>query len=215
MERVPAELAGNPDRLRWNAKYEARAAENHTGEAHGGPSFEAHPLAVGALSMRLPAGPVLELACGPSGSALLAAESGRRVTAVDVSDMALRLLAAEAERRGARELITPIQADLTAWRPEADRYCLVLCTGYWDRALFAAAAAAVLPGGLLGWQALTEEARRIRPSLPPAWCLGPGEPEALLPPGFEVLDLSSGQPDTGPATTRRTLARRKPAPQSP
>lgn len=204
MERVPRELAGNPDRLRWNAKYEARAAEGH-----GGPSFAAHPLAVRGLSMQLPDGPVLELASGPSGSALLAAESGRHVTAVDVSDVAIGLLAAEAERRGLREMITVIQADLTGWRPEPDRYCLVLCTGYWDRALFAGAAAAVTAGGLLGWEALTEEARRARPSLPAEWCLGPGEPDALLPPDFTVLERS-GRPDTGAATTREILARREP-----
>ena len=84
-----AELAGHPDRLRWNARYAA-----------GDPaSFTPHPLAVRALALELPPGPVLELACGPSGSALLAAEAGRAVTAVDVSEIGLGLLDAEAGAR--------------------------------------------------------------------------------------------------------------------
>src|ERR1700729_106220 len=106
MGQVPAELAGHPDRLRWNARYE---------DGFGG-SFAPHPLAAAALSLDLPDGPVLELASGPSGSALLAAAAGRRVTAVDVSEVALRLLAGEAQRRGLAGLISCVHADLSGWR---------------------------------------------------------------------------------------------------
>src|SRR2546429_277948 len=88
----------HPDRIRWNAKY-------GTGFA---PSFRPHPLAVRALALGLPDGPVADLACGPSGAALMAAEQGRRVTAVDVSEVALGLLGAEAGRAGAgRWLLAP------------------------------------------------------------------------------------------------------------
>jgi hypothetical protein len=171
------------------------------------PSFTAHPLAEQALSMPLPAGPVLELACGPSGSALLAAAEGRIVTAVDASDVALGLLEHEALRRRLDGRITLVPADLARWRPDAAGYALVLCTGYWDRAAFAAAAGAVRRGGVIGWEALTQAARRDRPQLPPEWCLGPGEPAALLPPGFEVISQDDVPPE--PATRRRLLARRQ------
>jgi hypothetical protein len=67
------------DRQRWNARY------------GGGfiASFLAHPIAELALSLPLPDGPVLDLASGPSGAALLAAATGRPSVAVDVSDVAL------------------------------------------------------------------------------------------------------------------------------
>ena len=149
-----AELAGHPDRERWNARYEGRDPV----------SFEPHPVAVRALSLGLPEGPVADLACGTGGSALLAAAAGRRVTAVDISDVALGLLAEEASRRGLGDLITVVQADLGAWCPEPGGYALVLCTGYWDRAVFAAAAGAVAAGGIVGWESLTAEARRGRPT---------------------------------------------------
>ncbi|NEA22829.1 hypothetical protein [Actinomadura bangladeshensis] len=101
------ELAEHPDRLRWNAKY---------GDA---PALSpVHPLVERALALPMPDGGVLDLASGPSGSALLAAAAGRRVTAVDISETALGRLGAEARRRGLESLITPVQVDLGQWRPE-------------------------------------------------------------------------------------------------
>lgn len=145
------------------------------------PSFTPHPLAVAALAAGLPAGPVADLACGPSGSALLAAAAGRQVTAVDVADVALDLLDREAQHRGLGGLITLVHADLSTWRPPPDGFALVLATGFWDRAAFATAAGAVRPGGLLGWEAFTIAARRARPSLrPPGACAPVSQPPCCL-----------------------------------
>jgi hypothetical protein len=184
--------------VRWNARY-------RTGFTA---SFRPHPLAEQALSLDLPDGPVAELACGPSGGALLAAASGRLVTAVDVSDVALGLLGREARRRGLASQIDLVHADLAAWRPDPGGYALVLCTAFWDPAVFAVAAGVIAPGGVLGWEAFTDEAGRSRPRLPAAWCLAPGEPASLLPAGFAVLsqeDVGGG----GPSARRRLLARRR------
>jgi SAM-dependent methyltransferase len=186
---------GHPDRLRWNARYAGGFV----------PSFTPHPLAVRALAADLPDGPVADLACGPSGSALLAAARGRRVTAVDFSELALGLLGDEARRRGLDHLIALIHADLAAWRPLPGSYALVLCTGFWDRAVFIPAAEAVTAGGLLAWEGFTAEARRTRPGLCADWCLAPGEPASLLPAGFTVLD----QQDQPELTRRQLLARRQ------
>src|SRR5690349_22412538 len=187
----------HPDRIRWNAKYASGFV----------PSFRRHPLAVRALATVLPDGPVADLACGPSGSALLAAEQGRRVTAVDVSEVALELLGAETRRRGLDHLITLVHADLSGWTPEPRSYALVLGIGFWDTALFRAASGGVADSGLLAWEALTADARRTHPGLPPEWCLMPGQPASLLPPGFAVLDQS----EVPARSRRRLLARRTPA----
>jgi SAM-dependent methyltransferase len=184
----------HPDRIKWNAKYASGFV----------PSFRPNPLAARALAMVLPDGPVADLACGPSGSALLAAEQGRRVTAVDVSEVGLGLLGAEARRRGLDHLITLVHADLSRWTPEPRSYALVLAIGYWDVTVFAAAAAAVTDGGLLAWEALTVDALQRHPGLPPEFCVGPGEPASLLPGGFTVID----QGDTLYRARRHLLARR-------
>jgi len=191
--RVPPD--GHPDRLRWNARYASGFS----------PSFRPHPLAVQALDMDLPDGPVADLACGASGSALLAAARGRAVTAVDISELALAMLSDEARRRGLQRLITEVHTDLAVWSAPPCSYALVLCTGWWDRAVFGAAAGAVIRGGLLGWEAFTAEARQARADLSPDWCLAPGEPASLLAADFAVLDQRD-LPDRG---RRRFLARRQ------
>jgi SAM-dependent methyltransferase len=168
----------HPDQLRWNARYAGGSV----------PSFAPHPLVVRALATDLPDGPVADLACGASGSALLAAARGRRVTAIDISELALGMLGEEARRRGLEHMVTLIHADLAAWSLWSRSQALVLCTGWWDRTVFVVAAEAVTAGGLIGWEALTAEARQARPDLSPDWCLAPGEPASLLPAGFTVLD---------------------------
>jgi SAM-dependent methyltransferase len=188
-------LADHPDRLRWNGKY----GPGYTA------SFAPHPLAEQALGLGLPDGPVADLACGPSGSALLAAGTGRPVTAVDISEVALGMLGEEARRRGLGHLITARQADLGRLRLPRWHYALVLCTGFWDRAVFARAADSVAPGGLLGWEAFTEAALVARPGLCADWCLAPGEPACLLPAGFDVIGVQD-VPDNERGTKRRLLA---------
>lgn len=188
-----APAAGHPDRLRWNRRYADRAA-----------TFTPPPLAERALALPLPPGPVLDLACGPSGSAVAAAASGRHVTAVDISDVALEALAAEVRRRGLAGLVTLVQVDLAAWRPPPSSYALVLCAGFWDRQVFPSAAAAVLDGGgALAWQAFTIGVRDRRPDIPAEWCLDAGEPATLLPDDFTVLATEdSGERRTLLATRR-------------
>ena len=100
-----------------------------------------------------------------------------------------------------------MQADLTAGRPTPGSYAAVLCTGYWDRDLFPAAANAVAEAGLLAWEAFTTDARRARPQLPAAWCLATGEPASLLPAPFEILSQHDVPHDQAGAK-RRLLARR-------
>ncbi len=197
MEEPPGDLAGHPDRVRWNDRYGSGFAA----------SFVPHPVAVAALAVDLPDGPVADLASGPSGSALLAAAHGRPVIAVDVSEVALGLLGQEAQRRRLDHLITLVHADLRAWCPEPGRYALVLGTGFWDRGVFAAAVRGLAPGGVLGWEAFTDAARRARPTLPAAWCLHPGEPATLLPDGITVISQEDLLDDER-GSRRRLLARR-------
>ncbi|MCX2954531.1 class I SAM-dependent methyltransferase [Lentzea sp. NEAU-D7] len=163
----------HPDRVRWNGKHEVAVA-----------TFAPHPLVDCALEVGLVPGPVLELACGMSGSALELAGRGRQVTAVDVSDVALIRLMTEARRRGVAEHINPINCDLLAFAPRDQAFALVLTTFYWDRSVFGRACAAVMPNGMLAWEAVASEEDGFRRD----WTVGPGEPASLLPQRFEVVE---------------------------
>lgn len=176
------------DRNRWNERYAARR-----------PSFTPHPLVTDALAAGPPDGPVLELAGGPSGSALALADQGRAVTVVDVSDLALAQLRDEAARRGLGSRIDRVCADATATLTggeTARRWALVLATRFWDEAAFTAAAGAVAPGGLLAWEALRQDEDPAHPYRVPH-----GGLSARLPGGFTVLA------ERATATTTRLLAR--------
>ncbi len=175
------------DRDKWNARFGSAT-----------PRFEPHPIL--ADLRELTPGRALELACGPSGSALALAAAGWRVTALDVSDVAIAQLAAEALRRGLE--IGARIADLDgATLPAAD---LVLATRYWDRAVFARAAAAVAPGGLLAWETFSSAERRYRPGF--TFTLADDEPASLLPADFTIV--VAREIDDGASATRRLIARR-------
>jgi hypothetical protein len=200
---TPAAIVDHPDRARWNAKY-AQA---------GRPAFTVHPLVAAALAVGVPAGPVAEWACGSSGNALALAAAGCEVAAVDVADLALDFLEAEAERRGLTSRISCVHADLETWQAPLGAYALVLCVNYWSPTVFAAACTALAPAGLLAWQAWASDPEKAEAVKHPDWYLRPGEPASLLPAGFTVVISEDLPGHHGPA--RRLLARRAAAGDSP
>jgi hypothetical protein len=192
-------LDDHPDRQKWNTRYATLST----------PAFQPHSLLERATAAGLPSAPALELAAGPSGNALMLAEAGQQVTVVDVSDVALNLLEAEARRRGVLSRLELVQADLMTYVPRASHFGLVLCTMYWERSVFPRACAAVMPCGLLAWEAFSIEQQRYRPRLPSDWCLGRDEPASLLPDEFEVIEQTA-RVFPGSATNR-LVARRRPS----
>jgi hypothetical protein len=114
------------------------------------------------------------------------AKAGRHVVAVDISDVALSQLSAEAKRRGIAADIEFVLADTASYDPGEKRFALVLASYFWDGTAFAAACRAVTPGGLLGWEALAYRSPDERPHLP--WRIPHGGLSARLPRRFTVLD---------------------------
>ncbi len=101
-------------------------------------------------------GTALDVGCGEGADAIWLAERGWRVTAVDVSTVALERGAAQAAERDAAvaRRINWLHEDLTAWVPAEASYDLVSAQFMHlpkkpREALFRALAAAVAPGGSL------------------------------------------------------------------
>ncbi|MEU1725219.1 class I SAM-dependent methyltransferase [Actinomadura sp. ATCC 39365] len=102
----------------------------------------------------LPPGDALDLGCGAGGDALWLARRGWRVTAADVSAVAVERLAALARGHGLADRLTPVRHDLGTSFPagEFDLICAhyLHTPGDLDRAsVLRAAARAVRPGGRL------------------------------------------------------------------
>jgi cyclopropane fatty-acyl-phospholipid synthase-like methyltransferase len=89
-------------------------------------SGRANPQLV-AEAAHLPPGVALEVGCGEGADAIWLAERGWRVTAVDLSNVALERAAAHAHQASTdvSQRITWQHADLTQWVPDAASYDLV------------------------------------------------------------------------------------------
>lgn len=145
----------------WDAKHGLAAKE--AAETPAGILTELWPL--------LPAGAVLDLACGRGRNAIFLAEHGRHVTAVDWSGAALdileertkalripvrRISRIEEAKQPTRAGIDLLQADLEAVALPANRYFVILFVRYLQRSLFPQICRALRPGGMLLFETYTK-----------------------------------------------------------
>jgi SAM-dependent methyltransferase len=119
------------DRVKWNKRHSAKDP---------GQSL---PGIVRNYIDRAPVGRALDIACGTGAVSLFLAERGYTVDAVDISDVALAVCAAQ------HPAIQGICADLDTFNLAVDRYCLITNIRYLNRRLFPQVTKALLPGGLL------------------------------------------------------------------
>jgi len=130
------------DEAGWDRRY-----------ADGARAFPSDPIPlVAELASPLPAGRALDLAAGAGRNAVWLARRGWRVTAVDFSRVGLERAAGRAAELGLE--LECVHADLYEYRPPAAVFDLVLIAYMHPQtakraAVFAAAAAAVAPGGHL------------------------------------------------------------------
>ncbi|GGC53876.1 class I SAM-dependent methyltransferase [Hoyosella rhizosphaerae] len=169
-------MTADNDRARWNARYTSKR-----------PTFEPQPILSDVLTAGISDGPVLELACGASGNAVTLASLGRHVTAVDISDVGLGQLRCEADNRGLTSHLDIVEADLSDYQPREHHYALVIATFFWDGSVFDAACNAVMPGGVIAWQALSTPTMTSRP-----FRIHHGALSARLPDGFTVIREHQG-----------------------
>jgi len=184
----------------WDAKH-SLAANEVAAEAPAGILTELWSL--------LPAGPVLDLACGRGRNALFlagqgtgqgagdGAEHGRHVTAVDWSGAALDILEERAKAQNiavrriqridetktpARAGIDLLQVDLEAAALPPNRYSVILCVRYLQRSLFPQISRALRPGGMLLFETYTRAQLDFSGGpRDPAHLLNPGELRRVFP----------------------------------
>ncbi|MEW5838826.1 MAG: methyltransferase domain-containing protein [Pseudomonadota bacterium] len=147
---------------KWNARYAAISA----GAQDAAWVLREH-------THLLPAdGDALDLACGLGGNVLLLAERGLKVSAWDVSAVAIERLRLEAARRSLS--LEAAVRDVVQSPPAPASADVIVVAHFLERALFPALLAALRPGGLLFYQTFTRER--------PAAMDAPTNPDFLLQP---------------------------------
>ena len=166
-------------------------------------------LLVEHLSLLPKGGKALDIAMGAGRNALYLASLAFRVTAIDVSAVAVEKCRQEAERRA-----LPVEAlvtDLEQYTLPVEEYDLIVNFYYLQRSLAPQIAAALKPGGVLVFETYTIDQLQF------GW--GPKNPDYLLRPGelremfagLETLLYQEGviQGDRGPKAVASLIGRKR------
>jgi SAM-dependent methyltransferase len=149
------------NRARWNLKH-------RDAEFLGAPA----PFLV-ECRRHLPRGRALDLACGLGANALYLAEEGLQVEAFDWSFEGLRKLASAASEKGLE--VGAIACDVTRYPLPRERYDVLVCFRFLDRALWPSMVEALRPGGALVLETFSRRYLERRPDFPEEYCLEEGE----------------------------------------
>lgn len=172
------------ERTRWNARHAARV-----------PSTEPGQFLVRHAWLLPARGRALDVAGGTGRNAVWLARRGLEVTLVDVSDEACRL-AAEAGARAGVDLAVE-RRDVSAVGLPPGPWDVIVFHHFLDRSLWAPAAAALAPGGvlLITQPTVHNLERHARPAR--EWLLEPGELAAAARtwPDVEVVVADEGWTD--------------------
>ena len=189
------ELGGVMDKAFWDERYRASRALW---------SGQPNPQLVSEAA-DLPPGAALDAGCGEGADAIWLAGRGWRVTAVDLSTVALERAAANARRAGTEvaERITWLPADLIGWTPPASTYDLVSAQFVHvpkgqREPLYGRLAASVAPGGsflVVGHDLADLQTTAQRPPVPELYFTPADVAAALDPHGWDIV-VSEARPRT-------------------
>jgi SAM-dependent methyltransferase len=149
-----------------------------------------------------PVGIALDLAMGLGGNSGFLLEQGLRVVGVDISDVAVGL----AKKK--HPSLMAVVADLTEIHFPPACFDLIIHFFYLERSLWTEIPAWLKPGGILIFEALTQEMQAIRPEIQPQFLLSAGELKSAFP-GLKTLVYEEGwYGDHHPRATARLIAQK-------
>ena len=128
----------------------------------------------------LPKGRALDIASGSGANAVFLAENGFDVEALDWSVFALRHLRSRCPDVGC------IACDLTRYPLPRDRYDVVVCFRFLERALWPHISDALRTGGALVYETFTLRHREQLPDFPKEYCLDEGELRSAFAPSLRL-----------------------------
>jgi len=186
------------DRLRWEAKYNAKPAERQP----------PHAWLADRIDRLGPPGLALDVAMGRGRNALALARARWGVVGVDLTASAVKRALVWAREEGLD--IRGLCRDLREWRWPTARYDLAIQFYYLDRSLFGVLKESIKPGGQVLLETATVENIALGGLGPknPEWCLELGELPELFA-GWDILEYREARLE-GPMAVASIWAR-KPA----
>jgi SAM-dependent methyltransferase len=157
----------------------------------------------------MPRGTALDLPCGAGRNALYLAESGFRVDAIDVSQSALDIGEAEADRRGVQ--VRWHQADLDTEDPPSVSYDLIVSCFYVNRTLIPRLKTWVTGNGFVVFEQHLATDLQVQGPHKNSWRMAPGELLELFS-DFQIVYYEEGvfsrpNDDGGESDKANALAR--------
>lgn len=172
------------DRRRWDAKHLGQRPRVEPPEFP--PELDVETL----IPRRNHGGRALEIACGTGGVSLWLASRGYAVTALDVSPVALGILASEAQASNLSGQVSTSALDLmSALPPGIGTFDVVVCQRFRAPAIYAQLPSVLAPGGVLVITVLSTVGHSGKPS---RFRAAPGELLAALSPTLEVVGVHEG-----------------------
>jgi tellurite methyltransferase len=98
---------------------------------------------------RCKVGKALDLACGSGRNSIFLAESGFDVDAVDIAEVALKALDADAQNRNLSSKINALQVDLDTYKIKSNYYDIIVIANFLDRKVLASAMNELKKDGIL------------------------------------------------------------------
>lgn len=158
----------HPDALRWNEKYNKRGPENF-GITPASWLFRHQ-----AMLRDLAPGKALDIACGNGKNSFFLAEMGFDVDAVDISDVALDWVKAQAANKDFS--IHTHQIDLTKAEFPSSDYHVIANMNFLERSLFKSIVEALAPGGIVCFETMyRDETEVLGSQMNPDYLLDYGE----------------------------------------
>lgn len=174
------------DSSKWNQRYLRRE--------HGNSKLP-DPLLVEHSSLFHSGAEVVDLACGTGRNAVYLAGLGCSVTAIDISQEALRQSSTFATSLNLK--ISPVEADLTDYRLRENSVDAIVCFNYLNREIAENLQTALKPGGILLHKTFNRNFVSVKPKFNPDYMLVPGELSRL----YRELEIVAIDDDCEPATT--------------
>lgn len=129
----------------------------------------------------------LDLACGTGRHTLYLASEGFEVDAIDIASAAMEVLMVDALRQGVAERISPIEADLDAYKFENGSYDLIVMSNYLERTLIERTKDALKRGGIYIVETYMQDDENEKRDSKSSNLLQPGELKEIFAQGYKVL----------------------------